>query len=149
METAHFLAWLILFTTVAGVGIAIMLWAYIGAGSVNALFQEPVSLAEPEPLEPAIIGLEVFQTACTAFQSGNYRKAVSLFEQVVRQNPDVAEAHHNRGLALANIKKVQESVASLMRAGELYARQDNPDQLTLLKAHLSTMKQGTLKQGTR
>ncbi|HEY9647888.1 MAG TPA: hypothetical protein V6C88_16045, partial [Chroococcidiopsis sp.] len=69
--------------------------------------------------------------------------------QVVRQNPEVAEAHHNRGLALANIKKVQESVASLMRAGELYARQDNPDQLSLLKVHLSALKQGALKQGTQ
>lgn len=115
--------------TLAGMGA--MLWAYTGAGSREILFERPVETDDPPP---------EFANGCEAFRQGRYRQALSAFETCVRQRDNFAEAYHNRGLALANLRQDDDAVANLLKAADLYAETDRPDALNDVRDGLSALK---------
>lgn len=48
--------------------------------------------------------------------SGNYEQAITIFDKAIKLNPDLYEAWFNRGLALRNLSKYQESIKSYLKA---------------------------------
>lgn len=141
VETANFLTWLFLILSMAGAGVGAMLYAYQGAGSVSVLFQSPVSL--PGSLPDSIAGTEAsvkFQRGYNAFQAGQYRKAVNFFSQAIQQMDILAEAYHNRGLALANLRQDDDSVTNLLKASDLYGQQDKGESLKQLTQDMLAIK---------
>ena len=48
--------------------------------------------------------------------SNNYEKAIIIFDKAIILNPDLYEAWYNRGLALRNLSKYQESIKSYLKA---------------------------------
>jgi tetratricopeptide (TPR) repeat protein len=120
-------------------GLGVMLWAYRGSGSRAVIFPVPVAL--PESSQPASAAVEQpFQAGVKAFQAGDYRRSLACFQQVTQVDPASPEARHNLGLALANLRQDNEAVASLVRAGELYAQQEKGEAIALLKQHLELLQ---------
>ena len=145
MEITSFLTWFLLIATVAGVGIGAMIYAYVGAGSVSVLFQDPIAL--PLSLPDSEAGTEAslqFQQGYSAYQTGNYRKAVEHFTQAIQQVSTLAEAYHNRGLAYANLRQDDNSVVNLLSASELYGKQENMEKLAVLKQNLEEIRKRKL-----
>lgn len=140
METAHFLTWLIVFAFLSGIGLGVMIWAYVGSGSTSVLFRDPVMLppVDGTPVETEAIAL--LQQGVVAFQAGKYRQSVDHFTQAIQLDPTLATAHHNLGLALANLKQDREAVSQWIRASELYAQQDQGEAIALVKQHLEFLK---------
>ncbi|MBE9181253.1 hypothetical protein IQ268_22075 [Oculatella sp. LEGE 06141] len=139
METAHFLTWFAFIAAIAGGGIAAMVWAYQGSGSVSVLFDQPVTtLSERADIPPALTNQ--FQAGVATYQAGHYRTASDQFAEVIQQMPTLAEAHHNRGLAIANLRQDREAVANLVAAAELYLQQDNQTAFQQVKQHLEVLK---------
>lgn len=127
---------------VATIGLGAMIWAYKGAGSVAVLFKEPLN-PSPIPTDAGGEVAELFQQGIEAYQSGAYRRAVDHFSAAIQKDDTFAEAYHNRGLALANLRQDAEAVRNLMKAGDLYLEQGNQDAIVLLKQHLEVMKGST------
>lgn len=145
MEITSFLTWFFLIATVAGVGIGVMIYAYVGAGSVSVLFQDPIAL--PLSLPDSEAGTEAavqFQQGYSVYQTGNYRKAIEYFTQAIQQVSTLAEAYHNRGLAYANLRQDDDSVVNLLSASELYGQQENTEKLAILKQNLEEIRKRKL-----
>jgi tetratricopeptide (TPR) repeat protein len=140
--TINFLTWFMAIALVATIGLGAMIWAYKGAGSVAVLFKEPLN-PSPIPTDAGNGVAELFQQGIEAYQSGVYRRAVDHFSVVIQKDDTFAEAYHNRGLALANLRQDAEAVRNLMKAGDLYLEQGNQDAIVLLKQHLEVMKGST------
>lgn len=147
MDIENFLIWLVLILTVGGVGIGIMMYAYIGSGSLSVLFSEPILL--PSSLPDSTEGTEAavyFQNGYNAYKSGNYRQALAQFTLALQQIPTLAEAYHNRGLTYANLRQDDDSVIDLLSATELYAQQENGEALVLIKQQLEAIKARKLER---
>lgn len=118
-----------------------MLSAYWGRGSVAVVFPDPVA-AEVMPvptLNPD--AATAFQQGCEAYRAGHYRQAIACFSQSLHLDPQFAEAYYNRGRASANLRRITEAVADLVRASELYLDQGNVAPLAQLKQDLELLKQ--------
>lgn len=139
MEANNFLTWLAVVLAIAGFALISMLWAYVGAGSVRVRFTEPVDPSLPSTEQGEAV-VTLFQQGVTAFQSRNYQQAADYFTQVIQQNSQLAAAHHNRALALANLRQDNAAAQGLARAGELYLEQSNGEAIALLKHHLDLLK---------
>jgi tetratricopeptide (TPR) repeat protein len=137
METTNFLFWLVFIAAVAGGGLAAMIWAYRGSGSVTQVFEVPIAV--PPGLENANAASQ-FQQGVEAFQAGNYRQSVDCFTRVIQHLPDLAEAYHNRGLAIANLRQINEAVSNLVQAAELYLQQDQQAAAQQVKQNLELLK---------
>ncbi|WP_017659883.1 hypothetical protein [Baaleninema simplex] len=120
---------------VLGVGLAVMLWAYEGAGSQAILFESPV---ERRPLADDVA--PVFHRGCEEFRAGDYRKAANTFAGCLASNPNLAEAYHNRGLAFANLRQDDDAVEDLLLAGDRYGKEDRPAELAAVKQALAAIK---------
>ncbi|MCL1468735.1 tetratricopeptide repeat protein [Argonema galeatum] len=59
------------------------------------------------------------------YKQNDVAKAMSMWSEAIRINPNYAEAHHNLGVALASQVKVEESIATLKQASDLYRAQGN------------------------
>ncbi|WP_426561435.1 tetratricopeptide repeat protein [Dapis sp. BLCC M172] len=136
MEIANFLTWLIFFGLITSIGIGAMIYAYRGQGSISVLFTEPISKSELIPPEAAVN----FQQGCEAFQLGNYQQAINNFTEAIQNNSNIAEAYHNRGLAFANLRQDDESVANLLQAGQLYLQEGNQEAIAIVKKNLESLK---------
>ena len=140
METAHFLTWFIVFALLSGVGLGAMIWAYTGSGSTSVLFRDPVKLPLADDSNVKTEAIAPFQQGVVSFQAGKYRQSVDQFTQAIQLDPTLATAHHNLGLALANLKQDREAVSQWIRASELYAQQDQGEAIALIKQHLESLK---------
>ncbi len=136
MEIENFLTWLIFFGLITSIGIGAMIYAYRGQGSISVLFTEPISISSLIPPEPAVN----FQQGCEAFQVGNYQQAINKFTEAIQTNSNMAVAYHNRGLAFANLRQDDESVANLLQAGELYLQEGNQEAIAMVKKNLELLK---------
>ncbi|OZH55823.1 hypothetical protein AFK68_02095 [Hydrocoleum sp. CS-953] len=136
MEIANFLTWLIFFGLITSIGIGTMIYAYRGQGSISVLFTEPISKSELIPPEAAVN----FQQGCEAFRVQNYQQAINKFTEAIQNNSNIAEAYHNRGLAFANLRQDDESVANLLQAGQLYLQEGNQEAIAIVKKNLESLK---------
>jgi tetratricopeptide (TPR) repeat protein len=136
METTKVVGVLALLALVASVGIGVMVWAYLGSGSVSVLFTEvnPVPPSLPDASQPA------FQTGIRAYIRGHYRRAIVSFNRVIEQQPRCAAAQHNLGLAYANLRQDDRATLHLLKAAQLYAEQRNPVGVVFVKSHLQTLQ---------
>lgn len=136
MEIENFLTWLIFFGLITGIGIGTMIYAYRGQGSISVLFTQPISTSSFIPPETVVS----FEEGCEGFRVGNYQQAINKFTEILQNNSNIAEAYHNIGLAFANLRQDDESVANLLQAGELYIQQGNQESLAILKKNLELLK---------
>ncbi|MEB3212248.1 MAG: tetratricopeptide repeat protein [Leptolyngbyaceae bacterium] len=137
MEIINFVAWLSVVAIALGFGAGVMIWAYLGKGSKVALFTDAVLMS------PALKKSDVasiFHQGYDAFQSGDYQLALESFTEVIQARPESPEAHHNRGLVLANLLKDNQAVKDLTRAAELYAARDNGTAITIIRDQLQKLK---------
>ena len=67
----------------------------------------------------------VFDEAVQLHNCGRLADAVLLYDTIIRQDPDIAPAHSNRGAALSALQQFEEALRSFERAVEL--RPDNAD----------------------
>ena len=149
MNTSSFLIWVIFLGAIAAFALINMSQAYVGAGSLAVVFSE---LIQPIPSsatdsETALLqqGEEV-QQGNDAFQAGNYRKAADRFSAAIQINPNLAEAYHNRGRAIANLRSDNEAASTLVKAGELYLQQDNPMGYEQVKQDLKLLKEKRIEE---
>jgi Flp pilus assembly protein TadD len=63
----------------------------------------------------AIVG-ERFGGAVRCQQAGQLAKAIALYDGIVALNPNIPEAHNNRGAALAGLERFEDAVAAYRRA---------------------------------
>jgi tetratricopeptide (TPR) repeat protein len=140
VETSFWI-WLIFLILIVGIGLGAMLSAYWGKGSVAVVFPEPIAAENmPVPtLNPD--AATVFQQGCEAYRTGHYRQAVEWFSQALHLDPQLAEAYYNRGRASANLRRITEAVADLVKASELYLEQGNVAPIAQLKQDLELLKQ--------
>ncbi|MGI0491058.1 hypothetical protein ACN4EG_04535 [Alkalinema pantanalense CENA528] len=137
MDNAHLGIALLSLGGIATIGAGSLFWAYKGAGSVAVLFLEV--MPAPQGLPDAIHYL--FQTGVSAYCAGNYRRALDAFNQVLQIQADLAEAFHDRGLCLANLRQDDQATRSFVRAAELYLVQNDWPSAELVKQHLRALKQ--------
>ncbi|MEB3340512.1 MAG: hypothetical protein VKJ25_07020 [Okeania sp.] len=136
MEIENFLTWLIFFGLISSFGISAMIYAYRGQGSISILFTEPISKSSLIPPEITVN----FEQGCEAFRVKNYQQAINKFTEIIQNNSNIPEAYHNRGLAFANLRQDDESVANLLQAGELYLQAENQQAIALIKKNLELLK---------
>ncbi|MCL2923624.1 MAG: hypothetical protein MGF17_03090 [Trichodesmium sp. MAG_R04] len=134
MEITNFLTWFICIGLIASVGIGTMIYAYRGQGTISVLFTQPISISLEA--EAAVN----FQQGCEAFQVGNYQQAIKKFTEVIQNNSNIVQAYHNRGLAFANLRQDDESVANLLQAAELYLQEGNQPAIAIVKKNLELLK---------
>ncbi|MCU0524110.1 MAG: tetratricopeptide repeat protein [Elainella sp. Prado103] len=96
----------------------------------------PVAISDT----PELASVALFRAGCEAFQAGQYRRAIDQFTQALQQEPDWAAAYHNRGRATANLRRVPEGVADLVKAGDLYLQQGKAIELEQIKQDLAQLK---------
>ncbi len=137
MEMGNFLTWAGAIALIAGFAIGVMRWAYVGSGSVAVTFDQPVSCKD----KPDESVSQAFQEGCEAFRQGKFRRSLDRFGNALKSSDTFAEAHHNRGLVLANLRQDNDAVLSLVKAGALYLEQGNPEGYALVKQHLEQLKQ--------
>lgn len=134
MEITNFLTWFVCIGLIASIGIGTMIYAYRGQGTISVLFTQPISISSET--EAAIN----FKQGCEAFQAGNYQQAINKFTEVIQNNSNIAQAYHNRGLAFANLRQDDESVANLLQAAELYLQEGNQKAIAIVKKNLELLK---------
>ena len=143
MNISSFLVWAIFVGAIAAFAIITMSQAYVGSGSLALVFAEPVALANASAESSAQTNAEIalFQQGSTAFQAGNYRQAADRFATLLQRHPNLAEAYHNRGRAIANLRSDNEAASTLVKAGELYLQQDNTAGYEQVKRDLQQLKE--------
>ena len=137
METTHFLAWFTSIAAIAGFGIGTMIWAYKGSGSTAVLF--PKAIAAPSFPSDAASLSDLFKQGYDAYTRGKYRQAIEKFNEAIGLAP-IAQAYHNRGLAFANLRQDDDAAINLVRAGEIYAQQENEAGIATVKQNLLALK---------
>lgn len=149
MDSLSFGIWVSVIGIIAGIGLGSMISAYRGKGSVAVIFPEPIADPPPptasETAEVELAAVPLFQAGCAAFQSGHYRRAIEQFTQALQQEPDWAAAYHNRGRATANLRRVPEGIADLVKAGDLYLQQGETTGLAQIKQDLDRLKTNQVK----
>jgi tetratricopeptide (TPR) repeat protein len=136
METTKVVGVLVLLALVASGGIGVMVWAYLGSGSVSVLFTE----VNPAPPNLPSASQQPFQAGIGAYITGHYRRAIASFNRVIQQQPNCAEAQHNLGLAHANLRQDDTATVYLVKAAQLYADQGDQVGVEFVKLHLQTLQ---------
>lgn len=136
MEAENFAIVLLVLGFIAAGGMSAMIWAYQGGGSVSVLFWEVIPT--PTNLKPEV--LDRFRSGVSAYCSGNYRRAADEFGRVIQTQPNLAQAHHNRGLAFANLRQDDNATRALVKAAELYLELGDKASADLVKQHLSALR---------
>jgi len=140
MEILDFFAWFIVIGGLASIGFAAMMWAYLGAGSISVVFDDPVQPPE-NPIEVNDVkAFDHIQHGIDAFKNKTYRDAVMEFSKAIQAAPQFAEAYHNRGLAFANLRQDGDAARDLARASELYMEQDNQAGIAAIKQNFEVIK---------
>lgn len=139
METVNLILWLVVFGAIAAFGLGVMVWAYARSGGAVVVFSQPVAWPA-DPSGAVADGAVLFQNGCVAFQAGQFRRAIEQFTAVIQKDEAIAEAHHNLGLAYANLRQDNDALRALLQAGELYDRQSNEAAIALVKTQLETLK---------
>ena len=138
MELPNFLIW---------AAIVIGATSYAVVSMVSA-YRKPIAQAPfPDAVinEPSVAvstaALSSFVGAVGTYKAGDYRGAIEQFAAVLNQEPNCAEAFHNLGLAYANIGDNDKALRSLLKASNVYGKQDTKAGLDRIKQDLETLKQ--------
>lgn len=141
MENLSFGLWLGVVLLIAGFGLTAMISAYWGRESVAVIFPEPLVPSADKPLptlQPEAAA--AFEQGCAAYRANQFRRAVDCLTQTIQIDPTFAEAYHNRGRAIANLRRVPDGVADLVKASDLYLEQGQTDRLAQLKQDLALLQ---------
>ncbi|NJL87123.1 MAG: hypothetical protein HC886_15945 [Leptolyngbyaceae cyanobacterium SM1_1_3] len=138
LGSVEFWAWLILVSTILGVGATAMINAYARPEMGMVAFSEAIAESST-PLNADAIAW--FEQGCNAHSRGSYREAGDLFSRVIQQETTCAEAFHNRGLAQANLGNYNLAVSDLLKASELYDRQGTKAGIERVKKDLEVLAQ--------
>ena len=111
-----------------------MIYAYRGQGTISVLFTQPILISSQT--EATVM----LKQGCEAFLAGNYQQAINKFTETIQSNSNMAVAYHNRGLAFANLRQDDESVANLLQAAELYLQEGNQPAIAIVKKNLELLK---------
>jgi tetratricopeptide (TPR) repeat protein len=136
VETGNLLTWVGAIALIGGFGITVMIWAYTGSGSRKVVFAEPVSATSTLPDKTA----KLFAEGCDAYRQGKFERAIAAFNRALHAEINLAEAHHNLGRLQTNLKRDNEAVRRLVRAGELYLEAENGAGYEAVKADLEALK---------
>lgn len=137
-RSVEFWAWLVLVTTILGIGATAMINAYARPKIRTISF--PEAIAQPStPLNSEAIAW--FEQGCNVHNTGSYRESSDLFSQVIQQESTCAEAFHNRGLAQANLGNYNLAVSDLLKASHLYDRQATKAGVDRIKQDLEVLAQ--------
>lgn len=139
----NFWIWLSVIVAVGGFGLVTLLQAYLGRVKQASLFSEPLGLDLPDPVstdETAQIIQTAFTKGAQAFAKSQFRWAMEQYSLAVQTQPTLAVAYHNRGLAAANLRQIQEAAQDLAKAADLYLDQDNPAAAEKVYEHLLLLK---------
>jgi tetratricopeptide (TPR) repeat protein len=93
-----------------------------------------------QPVPSDLNNLAVFYS-----EIGAHQQAVQCLEQVIRLQPERAEAHHNLGLALARAGRLQEAAGEFGRAAEIQPR----DATVLRDLGMALVQLGRLSEAER
>lgn len=147
MEIVDILVGFIVLLLVLGIGLGTMIWAYVGSGSTDILFPDPMSVLDRENGSPldGLDGMEAtvtttFDRGTNAYKQKKYRQAIEDFSTCIDRVGSLAEAYHNRGLAFANLCQDREAVENLVKAGELYAEGNYEPGLRQIRQHLEVLQ---------
>ncbi|NJR66528.1 MAG: hypothetical protein HC772_16375 [Leptolyngbyaceae cyanobacterium CRU_2_3] len=149
MNTTSFLIWAIFIGTIAIFAVISMSQAYVGSGSLALVFAEPI--ASPDALPAPALNPESahrFQQGYDLFCDQKYSQAADRFAAATQLDPNFAAAYHNRGRAIANLRKDNEAASALVKAGELYLQQDNSVGYEQVKQDLQTLKHQRIEEQT-
>lgn len=137
VEIFNFAIWAVVVFGLAGFAIASMLRA----------FRQPIDQvpfaegAIDRPSLPLAEGaMTNFVGAVGTYRAGDYRGAIAQFHQVIRQEPNCAEAWHNLGLAYANIGDNGKAVNSLLKASDAYDQQRTKAGIDRIRQDLEILK---------
>ncbi|MEO1208148.1 MAG: tetratricopeptide repeat protein [Cyanobacteria bacterium J06638_20] len=136
VETGNLLTLVGAIALIGGFAIAVMIWAYTGSGSRKVVFAEPVSATSTLLDEAA----KPFADGCDAYRQGKFERAIAAFNRALKAEANLAEAHHNLGRLQANLKRDNEAVRRLVRAGELYLEAENGAGYEAVKTDLEALK---------
>lgn len=129
--------WFGVVATILGIGMGAIAAAYFWPTGKSVVFQ---SASAPTPaLDDA--ARQRFQQGCEALQSGNYRRAIQAFSDVLNRDRNCAEAFHNLGLTFANLGDDQAALRNLLIASDLYDQQGDKTALDRLMQDLTTLRQ--------
>ncbi len=140
MEWGNLIAAIVTLGCVAIFGLGMMIWAYNGAGSVAVLFREVI----PVPQDLSGTHQRLFQQGVAAYISGQYRRSVDRFSQILNQSAPCAAAVHNLGLSLANLRQDDRATRQLLKAAALYQTAGDSNSADLVKRQLVKLRQRKL-----
>ena len=119
-----------------------------GAGAISVTTLNPLGNRAPftTPVKDLSIpietsALEAYEAGIQAFQKNNYADAIDAFNRVIEQEPNCAEARHNRALAEANLGKLNLALPSFLKANELYDQQGTKSGVDAVMTALETLAQ--------
>jgi tetratricopeptide (TPR) repeat protein len=141
MEITNFAILMLVLGIATLLGAGSMMWAYQGAGSIAVVFLEVMPV--PNGLNDEMRSL--FQSGVSEYCKGQYRRSANYFGQVLRLAPNLAVAHHNHALALANQREVTKATQAFLRAADLYTQADDRLSADLVKQHLQALKRSVKK----
>ncbi|MEO1622614.1 MAG: tetratricopeptide repeat protein [Cyanobacteria bacterium J06632_3] len=81
-----------------------------------------------------------FVGAVGTYKAGDYRGAIDQFSDVLKQEPNCAEAFHNLGLAYANIGDNDKALRSFLKASDAYDKQNTKEGIDRIKQDLELLK---------
>ena len=138
METPNFLIWAAIVLSATSFAVISMVNAY-RKPIEQAPF--PDTVIEDPSVAISNTALTTFVGAVGTYRAGDYRGAIDQFTEVLKQEPNCAEAFHNLGLAYANIGDNDKALRSFLKASDAYDKQDTKAGLDRIKQDLETLKQ--------
>lgn len=140
LEASNLLIWGGAIALIGGFALLVMLWAYVGSGSRNVRFPQPLRL--PTEIFPSDMPLaKTFEAGCTAFSNQDFEEAIAHFTNTLKSTPNLALAHHNLGRLQANRQQDREALPHFMRAADLYLDAKDMAGYDQVMADLETMRQ--------
>ena len=80
-----------------------------------------------------------FNQGVWAYRERAYTRAIDCFTNVIRCDPTLAEAFHNRARAQANLAKKQDAAADFVTASDIYSRQGSREGIDWIKTDLDIL----------
>ncbi|MEO0768903.1 MAG: hypothetical protein AAFY72_05645 [Cyanobacteria bacterium J06649_4] len=137
MEFSSSLIAIATITGLTGFAIGIMVKAY---KQPIAEIPFPNAVIEQSSLPLSTGASQAFVGAVGTYKAGDYRGATEQFGEVLKQEPNCAEAFHNMALAYANIGDNDKALRSFLKAGDAYDKQNTKEGIDRIKQELKTLK---------
>ncbi|MDV3349372.1 hypothetical protein D0962_08335 [Leptolyngbyaceae cyanobacterium CCMR0082] len=80
-----------------------------------------------------------FNQGIWAYREKAYARAIDCFTKVIKAEPNLAEAFHNRARAQANLAKTQAAASDFVTASDIYSRQGSRSGINWIKTDLNVL----------